>query len=221
MVLKQMDALEFVNSLEGGWDTIFWDPPYITEGSKKNYRKEKVTKRNKWLMEKIHRFSPEASGVTNNYSDIKELIKEKMVKDSAIIIEKNKVVKDYWDKHIILCENKKFPFPQKININHSYIGFNFVGEKLQEIPKGLLYYVEVWDAPNYGNNQFRTKAPAMSISPKFIEKLLVWSNASYVLDPFGGSFVTAKVCKKLGIRIDSCDKYLKPPDIIGLEKWID
>jgi DNA modification methylase len=205
MVIQKADALEFVQSLDGGWDCIIFDPPYIdsTTAGHKDFKEAYKRHGEIWT-------NPERFHLDWDYIwQLKDLILSKT--DSYIFFHVDKIIYNFWDYWFVWYKGKGYQpaFPTYIGNNCSFIGINIVNKK--PFRGNKLMKVESYKSPTMGSNQFSQKTRAMSLPFLLIKKMLEFAQAEYVLDPFAGSYVTAKVCNRLGIKYDTCDKYLDPP----------
>jgi hypothetical protein len=200
--LKKMDALKFVQSLPGGWDTIIFDPPYYDESMKINKRQI----RNIFEYKLDHK----RTFLDDKYLLIliNEIVKKINENNCVVIKWYNRPIfdADYVINWYKGTSNLMGGFVKK---NTEYANIYFIGKK--RIDKNILL-LETESFPvkiTFNDNRIPFEKPI-----KLTKKILQWCKAKYVLDPFAGSFNSAKACNRLNIKIDACDKYLDPPNLI-------
>ena len=201
MAIKKSDALEFVNELEGGWDCILWDPPYLDHkrDNHKDYWKNrnKIKGRSAWNTpeKKFTSIEPEY------LDDLLLRIRNKIDNPYVFIEFSNKVKSD-----LFLIWNKT---PHRLRIGNNILNncefINIGFEREFKLKQGS-EYKHIHKILNIRKN--------VDGSIKLYKEILSWIKPTHVLDPFAGSYNSAKACKELGIKIDSCDKYLDPPLIL-------
>jgi hypothetical protein len=189
MVLKKMDALEFVQSLEGGWDTIIWDPPYFEEKNNGSANKFVPSERKNINIESLEEIKKLIDQKSNNYNFVEFYFKPKNC-DKLII----------WIKDITCGMISG----DKIQRNLEYININLKDNFKANKPIMSGIYLGNYLAIN------NIKSP-LEKPIKLYEKLFKYLNPSKVLDCFAGSYNSAKACNRLNIKIDACDKYLEVP----------
>jgi len=89
--------------------------------------------------------------------------------------------------------------------NHEFITIKEFNRKPERYKYPLKYIEEFPFNPN--------KNLALSKPIGLYKKIFRFCKSNYVLDPFGGSFNSARGCYALNIAIDSVDKYLDPPNL--------
>ena len=203
---KKMDALEFVNSLDGGWDCIVWDYPYMDLKSAQIYNdpRQKKYNRNK----NIENHQIYKSYIPESYLlKLKGEILSKV--DKCIFLTFFHQPKDFKDFIIWYKEPSRSRTGQNILLNAEFISWEiYNGYTISSNTKDK-HIFKVLAIPKKGGSGVTFSKPVQL----YIE-LFEWINPSYVLDPFAGSYNSAKACKELGIKIDTCDKYLDPPSIL-------
>jgi 16S rRNA G966 N2-methylase RsmD len=216
MVLKKMDALEFVSSLEGGWDTIIFDPPYMNDRNALNqfdWEKDlNIERKNPQIWNNAKNIKQRLLINQDYLDELKNEIISKITNCLWVDFNKTWIESNY---NFIWYKSKSYGTVGMgyIKQNCSFVSIKSFGDKKPERYKASLSMIE---EHKYNRNTMK----ALEIPFSLIEKILLFCKSNKVLDCFAGQFVTAKVCKKLNIEIDSCDKYINPPIIEGLSKFI-
>lgn len=208
-----MDALEFVQSLEGGWDCIIYDPPYLNDD--RSHRKDYWTSRTNKIAWNIP--TREVTSINEDYLiKFNELINNKIT-TPFIFIEFSNLIKDsdalfIWDKtpHRLRIGNNILNNAEFINVYFKNDYHLKQGNPYKHLEKILHYY-------NGLTNKTKYTKPI-----KLLKDLLLWSQCNYILDPFAGSYNSVKAANQLNIKIDACDKYQKIPKNLDstLNNWI-
>jgi len=206
MIAVQEDALEFVRRLEGGWDCIIFDPPYLPEDNIYSNKvdiygsntKKKANYRWKNAFNIIYRLT-----ISKQY--LEELERE---------IVKKRAPRGFW----IRFSNKRWDAGYKgrsygglggyILRNTEYIMIDSWGGAKPDLKIGM-FETEEHDPPK--------GEIALAKPVSLITKLLRFCRATKVLDPFAGSYSTYKACLRLDVEIDTCDLYVPPPIISSNE----
>lgn len=200
---KQMDAQDFLKDVPDGYDTIVFDPPYMDE------KKFDTYPFGRWNGAKKdrHRYIIDQKEL----AEIKTLLLKKLLRRSCAIIEcKNDRDIKYFEK--ILPTNAT----QKYSINW-YKGFAYGG--LGGFIRRNTEYIDIYligrkPDINYSLKETEEYPPpnkALAKPYPLIKNIFQFVQAKYVVDPFAGSFVTAKVCRNMRISYATCDKYEKVP----------
>jgi len=212
MVLKKMDALEFVESQFGKWDCIIFDPPYLE--SIPNKKNTKDNSNYDFMVSKEDR-----TKIDQDYLD--RLLTSIEIKSDYNFCLLKFYYKPLFDANLTINWYKYEMGAlagNKIQKNTEYINFYYYNYK-PDYKKAEMLPETIAMRRKYGINANKEKPYEKPI--KLYEKLFKYLNPTKVLDPFAGSYNSAKVCNNLGIEIDSCDKYLDPPDLLGLEKFME
>ena len=199
MVLKKMDALEFVSSLEGGWDTIIWDPPYFHD------EKQFVTKG--WENAKEIEYRLIIDPLYLN--QVRTIINQKMDSGFWILFYNNAIPNNTFDYEVFWYKGEEYGgMGGYIKKNMEYVYINSFNKKPN--PNHPLKKIEYHDIGNPGSKKVKALEKPISL----LKRILLFCNSSYVLDPFAGSYSTAKACDYLQIKYDSCDKITKPKKLL-------
>jgi len=199
------DALEFVKGLEGGWDCIIWDYPYMDIKTANAY--QKFDKRNHNVEER----TPNKTTIKKSYIlQLEGKILEKANNENIWLhfYHQPKHLANFiiWNKEPARTRTGK-----NILLNVEFITFFSNGYKLSS-KGGDKHIYKCLSIPKL-ENRFK---PSIAFKKPVLlfKELLLWIDPKHVLDPFAGSYNSAKACKELGIKIDTCDKYLEPPKIL-------
>lgn len=207
---KQSDALEFVTSLKGGWDCVIFDPPYYNDKRFGNSLsldivEDKTKRRGKHSYWNAAFKQKERMEIDQNHLKlIRSTILSKMNKQSWFIEFNNRPLNYKYD--IIWYKGKSYGgLGYRILRNCSHIGIEKIGDKHDVDHSSMIREVE--EFPIFGFNRRKS----MKIPHGLLIKLLKFVKASYVLDPFAGDYSTSAACEQLGLKYDTCDKYIPPP----------
>ncbi len=210
---KKMDALEFVDELAGGWDCIIWDPPYLERIIQNRFHYSPSGKR---IFTVDH--TKEATLIDHEYLNRLTILIQSKTDSCVWIMFRNKIIEDV-DLFFIWIKREGSGIRSGYNVmsNVEFVNIKLINYKIKQgsdykhLPRAIL-------SPKRASNQF-TKRNEFEKNIDLIENLLKWSQCSYVLDPFAGSYSTAAACRKLGLKYDTCDKFKQPPPL--LERFLD
>jgi 2-polyprenyl-3-methyl-5-hydroxy-6-metoxy-1,4-benzoquinol methylase len=215
-----IDALSFVDSLEGGWDCVIWDPPY--KDPKNPVHQEQINKRRRSWYDRNNRFKP-----TNNTrfldleyrNQVLDLVKSKMAANCKIVYFNTKYKELPTEKG---CEHTWVKLKNIGVISGSGCPDN--GEHFKIVPpvkrekgKILSRYV-AYKAPSDGIIIKRGCAKPIEL----MRDILRHCSATFVLDPFVGLGEIIFAAAEMGVNIDACDidDSIIKSDVVDLEAWI-
>lgn len=195
---KKKDALNFVTLLEGDWDCVIWDPPYLTKAESKSYQKPNVRNHNQ-LNRKPETIYCEPGYLLKVKGEILTKMHQKYVWFD--FFKNPRSTKDFliWNK-----QPAKTRMGNNVLNNVEFINYEFKNYSLSN------HINKCISIPKTENKI--SKAVAFSKPIALYLALLKWVLPNKVLDPFAGSYNSAKACELLGINIDICDKYFDPPN---------
>lgn len=214
MIAVQEDALEFVRRLEGGWDCIIFDPPYLSESNIYSYKGE-IHRQNENIIKK-ESLSRWKSALDMTY---RLTISKRYLDDLEKEIIKKRAPKGFW----IRFSNKRWEAEYNINW---YKGRSYGGLGGYILRNTEYIMIDAWSGakPDLKIGMFETEEHevpkgeiALAKPVSLITKLLRFCRATKVLDPFAGSYSTYKACLRLNIEVDTCDLYVPPPIISSNE----
>ncbi len=213
--MAKADAMAFVEDLQGGWDAVVWDPPYM---DKKTVGKTKKT-------------------VDNSLYDFWVDIPERTIEDPVYNKKVLELIHERTSSFAILkfyFERMKSPDPNliigwykggagyaggysgaKVKKNTEYVNiyYNNFAPSLKHTIEETIYIPRlVGFGKTYKWKRFEKPV-------KLYKDIFTYLDCKYVLDPFAGTYNSVEACKTLGIRIDACDKYEKPPEAFNLENY--
>lgn len=202
-----IDALAFTYSLNGGWDTIVWDPPYHEEGSSLD---RNTTPSNKGANNLAYRLSIQKDKIImprKKRDEILNLIKSKMDIPGCIIYfgpEEVNGWKHIWNK------GDAYASGGYVIRNSESIIIHPVGEfKPKRLP-GLHHIISVLPESTIirlrGNKYVRSNVPRLCAKPhELFMKLYKHCNSKHILDPFAGFGRSISAAFEMGLKIDACD----------------
>ncbi len=214
MVLKQADALQFIQSfpldMSHPWDLIIWDPPYLTSygvgrlysydtRAGRSYRPKQTT----WHPTQT---PPESFKLNQDYlnqvlSEIKTRTQKYVLLDFFNTIKPDATDFFIWFKGAYGHMNGR-----KVSNNAEFIN---IYDSLPNIKERN----QIFRVINYHpkNNQFLQSRKPFE-KPLFLyQSLFNHFHPTHILDPFSGSFNSSKIAYQMHIPIDACDLYTSPP----------
>lgn len=182
MIEKGIDALEFVNKLEGGWDTIIFDPPYY---NKNNFNWNNWKNKNK----KGDLFNEKIYVMSNDYrKNIEEVILSKC--DNPVFIKFHTDIRKLnQDNKILIWYKSDRPITNLIG-NCEFIEFR--------THKRLFWKTRIFEH-KYGKNR------ACEKPIKLFDFLYDIIGSKYILDPFAGYGNSIRSALNNNLKIDACD----------------
>lgn len=199
-----VDAQTFVNSLEGGWDTVIWDPPYFNLEDKQYQKKISGSKR--------VRLWEDHTRIMDKYQ------RERILLSILEKADKNVNILYFHSKRELLPDKNKFYIPFRCDhvwvkpILNSLTGSQerHNGEYIRIFskikPKSIKHggivntYMSIYP-PVIRGALARSCAKPKSLFSQLYEHL----GSTHVLDPFAGYGESINAAIQLNIKIDACD----------------
>jgi len=198
-----VDAQTFIDSLEGGWDTVIWDPPYFNLDNR-TYNKKLNKNRVRWH---------------EDYTRIMDKYKRERILLSILekADENVNIIYFHAKRELLPAKNNFYlPFrcdhvwvkPILISVTGSQERHN--GEYIRIFskvkPKSIKYggivntYLNIYP-PVIKGQLARSCAKPMTLFTQLYKHL----NSKYILDPFAGYAMGLNAGIQLGLRVDGCD----------------
>lgn len=178
MIEKGTDALEFVNKLKGGWDTIIWDYPYYNNINK-----------NQWKNKHKGDFDKTNYTLSKDYiKNLEEVILSKS--DNPVFIKFHTDIRKLnQDNKILIWYKSDRPITNLIG-NCEFVEFR--------THKRLFWKTRIFEH-KYGKNR------ACEKPVKLFDFLYDIIGSKYILDPFAGYGNSIRSALNNNLKIDACD----------------
>ena len=178
MIEKGIDALEFVDKLSGGWDTIIFDYPYYDSIMKNNWKnlKGKWDNKNNYTIDK------------NYINQLKNLILSKS-NNPAFVNFHTDIRKLNQDNKILIWYKSDRPINNLIG-NCEFIEFT--------THKKTHWKTRIFEHKSILNR-------ACEKPTKLFEFLYNTIGSKYILDPFAGYGNSIRAAQYNNLKIDACD----------------